>query len=434
MEIIIIGAGACGLNAARELSRNGKSVAILEARNRAGGRIYTVKDETFALPVETGAEFIHGDLEYTKQLLKEAGIKYTEIGGALFRSENGQLSEQNDFIEHQEALMKKLKQLEHDMSVTDFLNTYFPGENYELLRKSLTSFVEGYDAADADHASTFALLQELLGEDNSTQYRVTGGYSKLVDCLVDDCEQAGCKIHLSTIVSSVKWRSGEVTVTTTDNRSFTASKVIITIPIAVLQVAPGEQGHIAISPLPENVYDAIHALGSTGVIKFVLQFSEPFWNKAIVMDTGKPAQEVGFVFAETTVPTWWTQFPEKNGMLTGWLAGPAAVALKNAPEQELLAEALNSLSTIFHLDVSQLRQKLTGYHITNWTTDPFTRGAYVYERLDSKNAKRILNTPLNNTLFFAGEGIFEGEQRGTVEAALLSGKEVAERISSDAHV
>jgi monoamine oxidase len=428
MDILIIGAGASGLIAARELSRKGKSVTILEARNRAGGRIHTVKDEAFELPVETGAEFVHGDLEYTLQLLKEAGIEYTKISGGLFRSENGQLYEQHDFIEHEEELMKKLKALEHDISVNDLLDTYFPGEKYDRLRKSLTSFVEGYDAADADHASCFALLQELLGEDNSSQYRITGGYVELIEYLVNECEQAVCQIHLSTIVSSIKWRSGEVTVTTTDNRSFTASKVIITVPIAVLQAAPEDEGHITINPLPENVHDAIHALGCTGVIKHMFQFNEPFWNKAIVMDTGKPAEEVGFVFAETTVPTWWTQFPDNNGMITGWLAGPPAVALKDASEQQLLAEALQSLSTIFHLDVSQLRQKLKAYQIINWTIDPFTRGAYVYERLDSKSAKRILNTPLENTLYFAGEGIYEGEQRGTVEGALLTGREVSSRI------
>lgn len=428
MDILIVGAGAAGLIAARELSRKGNNVTILEARNRVGGRIHTVQDAAFELPVETGAEFIHGDLEYTKQLLQEAGIEYTEIGGALFRADNGQLYEQHDFIEHQEELMKKLKALEKDMSVNQFLNTYFPGEKYDRLRKSLTSFVEGYDAADAHHASTFALLQELQGEDSADQYRITGGYIKLIESLVDDCEQAGSKIHLSTVVSSIKWRIGEATVATTDSRSFTASKVIITIPIAVLQAAPAEKGSVTISPLPENVYDAIHALGSTGVIKHIFQFNEPFWNKALVMDTGKPAEEVGFVFAETSVPTWWTQFPDNNGMFTGWLAGPAAVALKDAGEQELLEKALQSLSTIFHMDVSQLRQKLKGYQIINWTTDPFTRGAYVYERVDSKNAKRILNTPLENTIYFAGEGIYEGEQRGTVEAALLSGREVSSRI------
>jgi monoamine oxidase len=430
MDILIIGAGVCGLIAARELGRKGKSVIILEARNRAGGRILTEKDEAFALPVEAGAEFVHGDLEYTLQLLKEAGIEYTKISGGLFRSENGQLYEQHDFIEHEEELMKQLKALEKDMSVNVFLNTYFSAEKYNTLRKSLTSFVEGYDAADADHASCFALLQELLGEDNSNQYRVTGGYVKLVESLVDDCKKAGCQVHLSTAVSSIKWRSGDATVTTTDNRSFTASKTIITIPIAVLQTTAAEEGHIAINPLPENVHNAIHALGCTGVIKHVLQFNEPFWNKAIVIDTGKPAKEVSFVFAETTVPTWWTQFPVNNGMITGWLAGPASLEVKNATEQQLLAGALQSLSTIFHLDVSQLRQKLTAYRIVNWTTDPFTRGAYVYEKTDSKNAKRILNTPLENTIYFAGEGIYEGEQRGTVEGALLSGREVAQRILS----
>lgn len=429
MDILIIGAGASGLIAARELSKKRHSITILEARDRAGGRIHTIHDKAFELPVETGAEFVHGDLEYTLNLLKEAGIEYTEIGGGIFRSENGQLFEQNDFLERQEELMKKLKALEQDMNVTDFLNEHFPGEKYETLRKSLTSFVEGYDAADADQASCFALLQELQGEDTDSQYRLTGGYVKLIDFLLDECTKQGCRLHLSAIVSLVQWRAGQVTVTTTDNRSFNASKVIITLPIAVLQTAPGQQGSIAISPLSQNVHDSIHALGVTGVIKHLFQFSEPFWNKAIVVDTGKPAQEVGFVFGETAVPTWWTQFPDNNGMLTGWLAGPNAVAMKNATEQELLIAALNSLATIFHLDVSELRSMLRGYQIINWTTDPFTRGAYVYEKTDSKNAKRILNTGVEDTIYFAGEGVYEGEQRGTVEGALLSGREVAARIS-----
>lgn len=426
MDIVIIGAGASGLVAARELSKKGKKVIIVEARGRAGGRIHTLNDKRFDLPVETGAEFIHGDLFYTKELLKEAGIPFTKIGGSLYRAKDGQLFEQHEFIEYEEELMHQLKSLQEDMTVKDFLDTYFPGAKYEMLRKSLTSFVEGYDAADADHASCFALLQELLGEDSENQYRITGGYTRLIDWLVHECKQAGCELHLSTVVSSIKWSSGEVLVTTTDNRSFTAAQVLITVPVAVLQASPGQLGHITISPLPAPVENAIHVLGSTGVIKCILQFEEDFWNKAVVMES---SGDVGFLFADTTVPTWWTQYPNKNGMITGWLAGPSSLQFKESTEEELLSQALQSLAILFHKDATEIRRLLKGYHIFNWTSDPFTRGAYVYEKLASKHAKRILNTPLENTLCFAGEGVYEGEQRGTVEGALLSGREAAAKLA-----
>ncbi|MEO6933649.1 MAG: FAD-dependent oxidoreductase, partial [Chitinophagaceae bacterium] len=80
-DIIIIGAGACGLMAARELGKAGKKVLILEARNRTGGRIHTLHNKKFSIPVDSGAEFIHGDLPLTKNLLTEAGINIREIGG-----------------------------------------------------------------------------------------------------------------------------------------------------------------------------------------------------------------------------------------------------------------------------------------------------------------------------------------------------------------
>ena len=162
-DILVIGAGATGLMAAKELCEAGRKVIILEARDRTGGRIYTLKDPAFDLPVELGAEFVHGDLELTLKLLRKAGIEYYPVRGRLWRADSGHLEKQEDFIENEKELLKKLKSLEQDMSVREFLDTHFPGERYTELRQSLTSFVQGYDAADTKNASSFSLLEELLG-------------------------------------------------------------------------------------------------------------------------------------------------------------------------------------------------------------------------------------------------------------------------------
>ena len=105
-EIIIIGAGAAGLMCARELAQAGKKVMILEARDRSGGRIHTLTDPHFPLPVELGAEFIHGELEVTHKLLDEAKLVSYKTGGDLWRSEKGRFIEQKDFIEDIDEVVK----------------------------------------------------------------------------------------------------------------------------------------------------------------------------------------------------------------------------------------------------------------------------------------------------------------------------------------
>ncbi len=98
MDIIIVGAGAAGLMAAKKLSGAGFKVCVLEARNRMGGRIYTINDLQLAIPVEGGAEFIHGNLEVTFNLLKEAGIDKQEIKGEVWQVREGRWSLENDFF------------------------------------------------------------------------------------------------------------------------------------------------------------------------------------------------------------------------------------------------------------------------------------------------------------------------------------------------
>jgi monoamine oxidase len=71
---------------------------------------------------------------------------------------------------------------------------------------------------------------------------------------------------------------------------------------------------------------------------------------------------------------------------------------------------------------------MTAWHIEDWSKDRFALGGYSYDTLQTKNAKRILNTPIEQTVFFAGEGLYEGNAPGTVEAALVSGRDVVQKV------
>ncbi len=425
-EIIIIGAGAAGLYCAKELINAGHQVTIVEARDRAGGRIYTVKDDRFPLPVELGAEFVHGDLALTKQLLKEAEAESYKTKGALWRSQNGRFVQQEDFIEGIEEVIKRLKELPFDISVAEFLDQHFSGEQYVELRKTLRSFVEGYDAADSTMASSFALLQELLGEDD-TQYRVKGGYVKIVDYLLNEVTQRGGRLHFQSIVKEIRWKKGYVELIDQSNKSFSAKKLVITVPLGVLQVATQETAQIRFSPSINEVQQAINSLGFGSVIKIILNFDEPAWKIATNNDAVKK-NDPGFIFSDAVIPTWWTQLPEQNCMITGWVGGPKAVLLQQETDDVLVDLALESLAAIFQIPLQSLQSKLTGSCIHNWSRDEFSRGAYSFETVHSKKAKATIATPIEDTIYFAGEACYEGPDSGTVEAALVSGQAAARRL------
>lgn len=97
-------------------------------------------------------------------------------------------------------------------------------------------------------------------------------------------------------------------------------------------------------------------------------------------------------------------------------------------ESEIVDLALTSLSNIFKISTSELQKKLVVAKAVNWVADPLTRGAYSYATPKSKTAVAELLKPLNNQIFFAGEAVYDGEETGTVEAALSSGVKTATKI------
>lgn len=419
-DVIVIGAGAAGLMAAWELTQTGKKTAVIEAKDYVGGRIHTVTDKNFQLPVELGAEFVHGDLEQTQLLLKKAGVEQYDVSGDIWQNEDGNLEEQKGFVEDYSALNKKFKELKKDISVAEFIENYLKGKEFEEARFTLKNYVEGYYAGDTAKASTFSLREELATSDDK-QYRVEGGYAKLVDYLQNECTKKGVQFFLSHPAKEIKWNKEEVEVITSQ-RTFASKKILITVAIGVLQSQT-----IRFSPaIPEHI-TAAKKLGYGPVIKTLLQFDEAFW-KNEKLTQGKNLDKLSFIFSKSVIPTWWTYYPKDAAMLTGWSGGLHANELKNVSNKEILQKALQSLGEIFKIDFAYLRQKLRGWHVANWINDPYSCGGYSYDVVNGDAIKQIIKEPVENTIFFAGEGLFNGPEIGTVEAALSSGRETAHKM------
>jgi len=428
-DILVIGAGAAGLMAAYKLSKKGKKVTVLEARDRTGGRIHTIKDRDFFKQAELGAEFIHGDLPVTLDLLKEAGIAYEPSGGEMLRYTNGKFIEDENFIEHWDLLIEKLHALKEDISIGLFLEREFAGDAYKNTRHSVARFVSGYDTADIYRASTFALRLEWMNEDEGAQHRVVDGYSSMTAYLADKIKEADSTIYLNSVAKTIHWQKGYVRVITADGITYNANKLIIALPLGILQAKPHEKGVLIFEPPIKEYTEALGQMGFGAIIKFLLEFDTAFWEQDDVKDiTGCDMKEMAFIISDEEIPTWWTQHPQSSTLLTGWLGGPPAEVKKHHSEEELLQQALQSLSNIFKLGVENLKTKLIAWNVVNWTVEPFTRGSYSYDTIETHHARKLLMEPVDDTLFFAGEYLYDGPAMGTVEAALSSGKNVAERI------
>ncbi|RPD47851.1 FAD-dependent oxidoreductase [Hymenobacter sediminis] len=423
-DILVIGAGAAGLLAARTLAQAGRQVLILEGRAQPGGRIHTSTEGGFSEPVESGAEFLHGDVPLTRQLLQEAGIACYDTTGTTYEVAQGHAQPAESFFEDMPLLLEKLHALPQDMPLSQFLGQYLAGDEHQTMRQQVIRFAEGYDAADADRVSTFALREEWSGNGAEDSPRPEGGYGRLVAWLAQQAQAAGAQLQTSAAVATIAWEAGRVTATTTDGRQFSAARALLTVPLGVWQAAPAEPGYLHLQPELPAHRAAAQALGFGPVIKVLLEFDAPLWQEA-APQLSQALPELEFLFSDAPIPTWWSQLPDPRPVLTGWLAGPAAHQRRHTPAADLLTEALNSLAYLLGTTPAYLREHLRAHRIANWAADPLALGAYTYPTLHAAEARATLASPVADTLFIAGEGVYEGPHIGTVEAALVSGAEAA---------
>ena len=439
-DVIVIGAGAAGLAAACRLNEHGHAVTVLEARDRIGGRIWTLRRRTLAMPVEMGAEFLHGSAPELDEIAVGSGLRMMDVAGRRWLSTRGSLRLMDDFWERLDRVMRRLSE-DHDPD-RPFDEALSRMRSVRAADRRLAlQYVQGFHAADPTLIGERALASGGSPRDDVRERRIgriAEGYDSVVNALAAPVLD---RIRLGVVVTAIRWRKGSVTVEARDHGGdalppLTARSVIITVPLGVLQASAGTAGAIEFDPpLPASHERALSQLHMGAVVKVALQMDRPFWTEDWFAERvgDERLDTLAFLHSDTNLPfpVWWTTYPVRSPLLVAWRGGPGAYAMSDGTftRDELFAGAIDSLATLLGMKLRALLRHVVAAFTHDWSADPYARGAYSYVGVAGDDASRHLARPVAGTLFFAGEHADREGRNGTVHGAIASGQRAADLAS-----
>ncbi len=433
-DVIVIGAGVAGLTAAEVLSKNGLQVLLLEARDRIGGRVYSLPGLVPEHAIELGAEFVHGKPKALVEYLRDNNLETRETAGQSYCVGEDGLGKCG---EPSSNLFSQLDKLDPktfpDESFDTTLQSRFknlPEEEKSWARR----FIQGFHAADASRISTHSII---LGDHAASDieedrgFHIVGGYRRLLETLRAALSER-VQLHVSTVVDSVSWAKSSVVVrsrtSSGTNIEHEAPHVLITLPLSVLQQRPPAAGAVQFDPPLNAKEDALSRLAMGPVVRVVLQFDSMFWEDSTVM-RGRPLKDLHFLFSlDPIFPTFWSTAPLQLPVLTAWAAGPLAKAKVDYTQREVEDEALGALARVLAIPEETVHGRFVRSFYHDWQKDPFSRGAYSYVLTGGMGAQAELADPLDDKLFFAGEATQSDGHHGTVHGAFSSGQRAAAEI------
>lgn len=422
-DVIIVGAGASGLAAARALRERGVRVEVLEARDRIGGRIFTHRDPRAPAPIELGAEFVHGSAPEVMAIVREAGLLAVDVPDDRWEHRGRNRIPSKDFWSRLEHIMGRMSaSREPDRSFYEFLATKPGGRKFARDRTLAREYVENFHAADPLRISERALAEggSPHGDVNEQRIgRLLDGYDHVPGWLSRKPHDA---VRLRTVVRAIEWEPGAVHLDTSKG-SFAAKAAILTLPIGVLQARPGDAGAVSIHPAIAKHEEALSLVTTGPVTRMVLLFREEFWRK------GKLAKMSFLQGSDPDVPVWWTLAPLRAPMLVAWAGGRRGAALALLTPEERRDRAIASASRHFGLPRRKLASLLVDFWTHNWEEDPFSRGAYSYPLVGGSKAGETLAKPIRGTLYVAGEATVDEADSGTVHGAIRSGRRAATQLA-----
>ncbi len=401
VDIAIIGAGAAGLGAAHALKDSGLSTIVLEARDRLGGRAWTVQASP-EVTFDVGCGWLHSAdknsfVTIAKQLNFEINTDLPPWGDRAFGDAFPE-SERKEFVRAIDEFYERIweaAELGEDAPAASYLE---PGNRWNPMIDAISTYVNG---CELDQVS---LLDMEAYEDTYFNWRVRAGYGTLIAAY-----GAPCPVALNCNVTLVD-HSGKRIRLETSRGTIEAGAVIITVPTNLIA-----DEAIRFSPtLPVKV-DAARGLplGVDDKVTLALDGAEAF-----------PIEgNLRGATMRTAMGTYHIR-PFGQPCIDGFFGGRFARELEDAGDGAFAAQSIDEIAAFLGNDI---RRKLRPLRESRWARDPFARGSYSHALPGHAGDRAVLAAPVDGRLFFAGEATspnFFSTAHGARDSGERAAKEV----------
>jgi monoamine oxidase len=438
-SVIVVGAGLAGLSAATQLMKDGARVTVVEARNRVGGRVLTVRDAFLqGQHAEAGGDFVDRGQDEIRRLAEEYGltvrpilrkgfsfVRYRDVGMIHGRPMLGERA-WKPVADGAKPLLKDYQRAEQrwdsavarslaQRSIAQWLDEIHADAGMRSMVRSL----RGFFLADPEDLSLLVLIEQLASEapGQEAMGRIEGGNDRLPAAMA---AAVGDGLYLNTVACAVRYDQASVRVALRsaggDQTEMKADYVILAVPVTTLRA-------IDVMPaLPPEQAKVFSRLKYGRVTKSLLQFDRRFWKRK----DRSPAYG-------TDAPTGaiWDSNEEqrgRSGILTLMAGGQASEDSQKIVSQEGAEGLVRALGWLKPQGTALLRS-----HYVTWEHDPWAQGGYAYFDPAFDPAWRPWLARPHGRILFAGEHTsmkWQGYMNGAVESGLRAAAEVWALASS----
>jgi monoamine oxidase len=400
VDVAVIGAGAAGIAAARRLTGAGLSVRVLEARERVGGRAWTLRRD--GLPLDLGCGWLHSaEKNEWASVARTLGLAIDETPPPWSRRAhqlNFSDAEQEDFADAWDRFDERVTaaaQQPRDRAAAECLE---PGGRWNALLNALSTYINGVELERLS-------VQDFAHYHNTgVNWRVEIGYGALMQA-----HAAGLDIVLDCPATLIDHCGPEVRVET-PHGALTARAAIVTVPTTLIA-----SGELRFSPALPDKQEAAAALPLGLADKVFLRVEQPQL---------LPVQTRLFGATDRVETGSYHLRPFGAPMIEGYFGGEFARELEEAGKEAFAAFAIDQIAGLLGNDI---RNRLTPIAVSRWHSDPYARGSYSYAKVGCSEQRAVLAAPVDDRLFFAGEACSINDY-STAHGAYRTGVRAAEEV------
>jgi monoamine oxidase len=439
-EVVIVGAGMAGLNAAYQFSKNGISARVFEASGRTGGRMFTKRD-IFGEGISTdiGGEFVDTTHTDILQLAKEFDLPLYDLRQDSLSPKTFFFEEKHlDQADLRKAITPYTKAIMKDIVSLPPMIDHSTADSFRHLdEQSITQYIEGlgikgwlfdfinvvltreYGIEARDQSAINFLIMfvppleadtdyEMFGPTHEV-YKIKGGSQRLTDRLFEELKsQVSFNHRLTEIRQSASGKYELVFGKTQDEKIIRADYVLLTIPFSILRTISFPV------PMPPEKRKCIDEIGYGNSCKFILGVNQKPWRKA---------NQQGYTFTDQSLGAGWDssqmQLPDK-GSFTVFGGGDFGNYMKEADESSLREKITSSLELIYPSSGEVYTGKSFRWL---WGAFPLSMGGYsAFKKGQWSTLSGWEGTPVGN-IFFAGEHVskeFQGYMNGAAETSRMA--------------